>query len=119
MLKKRGVEFLSLNEAIDTASTAGTLIFHLFAAFAEFERCLISDRTIAGLAAARAKGKILGRRRRLTDDQSAALFHAIVFEKEPPAVVAERFGVHPRTANRYVARTLERSIQSSGSGKGR
>ena len=56
-LEARGVAFSSLNEAIDTGSAGGKLIFHVFAALAEFERSLIRERTRAGLAAARARGR--------------------------------------------------------------
>ncbi|SMG44773.1 Resolvase, N terminal domain [Paracoccus sp. J56] len=52
-LGERGCEFRSLNEAIDTSTSGGRLIFHIMAAFAEFERNLISERTRAGLIAAR------------------------------------------------------------------
>ncbi|MCD2104864.1 recombinase family protein [Rhodococcus erythropolis] len=60
-LKSRGVSFKSLNESIDTSTSGGTLIFHIFGALAEFERSLIKERTMAGLAAARDRGRIGGR----------------------------------------------------------
>jgi DNA invertase Pin-like site-specific DNA recombinase len=56
------VGFESLTEKIDTNSAAGKLIFHVFAALAEFERNLIRERTVAGLAAARKRGRIGGRK---------------------------------------------------------
>src|SRR5699024_7050429 len=65
-LSERGVEFRSLQETIDTTSPGGRLVFHVFAALAEFERDLIRDRTHAGLSAARARGCIGGRPRSLT-----------------------------------------------------
>lgn len=68
-LEARGVAFSSLNEAIDTGSAGGKLIFHAFAALAEFERSLIRERTRAGLAAARARGRKGGRPRKLSSDQ--------------------------------------------------
>jgi DNA invertase Pin-like site-specific DNA recombinase len=55
-LQKRGIGFRSLCESIDTTTAAGKMIFHMLAAFAEFERNLISERTRAGLKAARARG---------------------------------------------------------------
>jgi DNA invertase Pin-like site-specific DNA recombinase len=60
-LEGRGVGFKSLTENIDTTTSAGKLIFHIFGALAEFERDLIRERTQAGLAAARARGRMGGR----------------------------------------------------------
>ena len=61
-LRSRGVGFRSLNEgAIDTTSASGELIFNIFSALAQFERRLIQERTKAGLAAARARGRCGGR----------------------------------------------------------
>src|SRR5699024_57789 len=56
-LQERGIEFRSLQENIDTGSSGGRLVFHIFASLAEFERDLISERTHAGLEAARARGR--------------------------------------------------------------
>lgn len=60
-LEQRGVALRSLSESIDTATPAGRLVFHTFGALAEFERDLIRERTKAGLAAARARGRVGGR----------------------------------------------------------
>ena len=60
-LKDRGVGFKALNDAIDTTTAAGNLMFQIMGAFAEFERSVIRERTMAGLAAARARGRIGGR----------------------------------------------------------
>lgn len=60
-LESRGVAFASLTESIDTSTPGGKLIFHVFGALAEFERGLIRERTMAGLAAARARGRTGGR----------------------------------------------------------
>jgi DNA invertase Pin-like site-specific DNA recombinase len=60
-LAERGIGFRSLQEAIDTTTPGGKLVFHVFAALAEFERDLIRERTAAGLAAARARGRHGGR----------------------------------------------------------
>lgn len=71
-LEEQGVGFRSLTENIDTTTSGGRLVFHLFAALAEFERDLIRDRTKAGLAAARARGRLGGRPPVLTADQVKA-----------------------------------------------
>ena len=60
-LSERGIQFRSLRESIDTGSSGGKLIFHVFGALAEFERDLIRERTTAGLDAARARGRLGGR----------------------------------------------------------
>jgi DNA invertase Pin-like site-specific DNA recombinase len=60
-LRERGVHFRSLQEQLDTATSGGKLIFHVFGALAEFERDLVRERTMAGLAAARARGRQGGR----------------------------------------------------------
>lgn len=68
-LADRGVEFKSLKETIDTSTAGGKLVFHVMAAMAEFERDLIRERTNAGLAAAKARGRNGGRPQALTADQ--------------------------------------------------
>ena len=73
LFKDRGVDFISLTEKIDTTTPGGKLIFHLMGALAEFERDLIRERTSAGLAAARARGRVGGRPRKLPTDGKVAL----------------------------------------------
>jgi DNA invertase Pin-like site-specific DNA recombinase len=68
-LEERKIGFQSLQETIDTTSSGGKLVFHIFGALAEFERNLIQERTKAGLAAARARGKKGGRPKALNDQQ--------------------------------------------------
>ena len=68
-MEARGVGFRSLTEAIDTTTSGGRLIFHVFGALGQFERDLISERTKAGLAAAAARGRKGGRKRVVTNDR--------------------------------------------------
>src|ERR671915_618995 len=68
-LEEQGIGFKSLTENIDTTTSGGKLIFHIFGALAEFERNLIRERTQAGLTAARARGKKGGRPKALSDRQ--------------------------------------------------
>jgi len=70
-LEGQGIGFHSVTESVDTTTPGGTLVFHIFGALAEFERNLIRERTYAGLAAARARGRQGGRRKKLGDKQHA------------------------------------------------
>ncbi len=98
-LELKGVGFQSLNESIDTTSPTGKLIFHVFAALAEFERSLIQERTKAGLAAARARGRKGGRPKKLNAEQirkaKAMLTDPMITKSE----VAKHFGVSRVTLN--------------------
>ena len=74
-LKEKGIGFRSLQEAIDTQTSGGKLVFHIFSALAEFERDLIRDRTHAGLEAARARGRKGGRPKVLKQPTNLKLLH--------------------------------------------
>lgn len=69
-LADRGVQFRSVTEAIDTTTPGGELVFHIFASLAQMERRLISERTKAGLAAARARGRVGGRPTVMTPERT-------------------------------------------------
>jgi len=73
-LEKEGIGLSSIQEKIDTKSSSGKLIFHIFGALAEFEGALIKDRTHAGLAAARERGRTGGRPKALDAKQQKLLF---------------------------------------------
>lgn len=102
-LGARNVEFLSLNECINTTSSGGVLIFHVMAALAQFERSLISERTRAGMAAARKRGQHLGRRRSLSHEQCEEARGLLAVS--PLKAVAAKFDVHPRTLQRMLYET--------------
>lgn len=106
-LHKRGVGFRSLTEAIDTTSTGGRLVFHIFGALAEFEHSLIRERTIAGLAAARARGRRGGRKPSMSkaDIRKAAAMLADPFITK--SEVAQHFKISRVTLNAALARQDE------------
>lgn len=98
-LNERGVGFRSLTESIDTTSSGGRLVFHIFGALAEFEHSLIRERTIAGLAAARARGRKGGRKPALSSAdvrKAAAMLGDADITK---AEIARHFGVSRVTLN--------------------
>lgn len=68
-LERRGIGFRSISDNINTTSAVGKLVYHIVGAMAEFERALISERTKAGMEAARKRGKTLGRPRRMNAEQ--------------------------------------------------
>jgi DNA invertase Pin-like site-specific DNA recombinase len=68
-LHAKGIGFVSLQESVDTTTSGGKLVFHVFGALAEFERELIRERTRAGLKAARSRGKLGGRPKKLSNKQ--------------------------------------------------
>jgi len=114
-LGDRGVEFRSLMEAIDTSSSGGRLVFHVLAAMAEFERAIISERTRAGMEAARAKGRRIGRRPALTSEQRHTARLQLCDASGDLAAVAAGFGIHPRTLARVLREheQTDRTAQSA------
>lgn len=96
------VKFQSLCESIDTDSSGGRLVFHMMGALAEFERLLISERTKAGLAAARRRGSRLGRPRSLAPEQIEAARSLLLTSDWPLHHIAEAFRVHESTLRRAI-----------------
>src|SRR5699024_8795833 len=96
-LQDRGIEFRALQENIDTSSPGGRLVFHIFASLAEFERDLIRERTNAGLAAARARGRTGGRPPLSTYDHVSTVGKWYAHEYVTGAQIGEVVGVS-RTA---------------------
>jgi len=101
-LDSKGVAFKSLQESIDTATSTGKLIFHVFAALAEFERNLIKERTQAGLVAARARGRLGGRPKSLDKDKRQAVAKLYEDGKMPVMQICEMFNISKPTLYKYV-----------------
>ncbi|WP_313352165.1 recombinase family protein [Paracoccus sp. (in: a-proteobacteria)] len=112
-LGAKGCEFKSLNESVDTSTSGGRLIFHIMAAFAEFERNLIRERTKAGLDAARQRGSRLGRPpKKLSPCQIESAFQHVYVQGQRLEDVAARHRVSSSTLRRrlraaYGARTAK------------
>lgn len=102
-MEAAGVQLRSLAEGIDTSTINGKLTFHLFAALAEFERALVRERTKAGLEAARARGRMGGRKHRLSADKRR---HAVGLYRAKEKTIGEicrLMGISKPTLYAYVA----------------
>ncbi|MHB1282041.1 MAG: recombinase family protein [Acidithiobacillus sp.] len=93
----------SLQENIDTTSSGGRLVFHLFGALAEFERNLIRERTRAGMAAARARGRMGGRPKRLDPAKRALALRLHQEEKHTIKEICQMMGISKSTLYNYLA----------------
>jgi DNA invertase Pin-like site-specific DNA recombinase len=113
LLKDQGVDFISLTEHIDTTTPGGKLIFHLMGALAEFERDLIRERTNAGLAAARARGRIGGRPRKLATNGKVALAQRLFADKKHAIDdICSTLGISRSTFYRYVRAAAPPALDS-------
>ena len=102
-LQITGVSFQSITENINTASATGQLVFHIFASLAEFERSLIRERTIAGVAAARARGKKGGRPTLNTSASKVAMAKRLYADKtNTPNDICETLHISRATLYRYI-----------------
>jgi len=113
-LAERGVGFKSLTEQIDTTTPGGKLIFHVFGALAEFERDLIRERTQAGLAAARARGRLGGRPRKLADAKQLELARTLYAGgKTDIATICQTLGISRATLYRALK---DRTLRTAADG---
>lgn len=101
-LEERGIGLKSLSESIDTSSSGGRLIFSIFGAIGEFERNLIRERTLAGLDAARRRGRTGGRPKALTDRDVLAAKAMLTDDALTVSEVAGRMGVSVPTLYRHM-----------------
>jgi len=103
----RGIGFESLTERIDTGTATGKLVFHIFGALAEFERALIQERTSAGLAAARARGRKGGRPRVAPEKINAAVKMYLESTDTAPATICKIMGISETTLYKYAKEAKE------------
>jgi DNA invertase Pin-like site-specific DNA recombinase len=104
LLESKGIGLKSIHESIDTTSSSGKLIFHIFGALAEFERNLIRERTCAGLEAARARGKIGGRPKKLTSDKIKLAKDLYNEKTRSIKQICELVGVSKPTLYKYLSK---------------
>ncbi len=103
-LEEQGIGLRSLHEAIDTTTSTGRLVFQIFGALAEFERNLIRERTLAGLAAARARGRQSGRPKKLDAAQVQHLYDLYDARNRPIAEICRLVGISRPTLYDYLRR---------------
>lgn len=102
-LKKRGVNFRSITESIDTSSPGGNLIFHMFGALAEFGRDITIERTQAGLKSARARGRVGGRPRLDANDEKTKIAKQMYENGCHAGDIATVLGISTRTVFRRLS----------------
>jgi DNA invertase Pin-like site-specific DNA recombinase len=112
LLEERGIGFLSLKESIDTTTSGGRMIFRIFGAFAQFERDLISERTLAGLQAARAQGRRGGRPKALNNDQIQEAYQLYDDREYTVKQICEMLGISKPTLYSYLRLREERMGES-------
>ena len=101
-LEEEGVGFKSLQESIDTTTSSGKLVFHIFAALAEFERNLIRERTNAGLAAARARGRLGGRKKSLNAKERKRIVEMYQRKNQTVKQICEMMNITKPTLYAYI-----------------
>lgn len=115
-LQEKGIGFASLQENIDTTTSGGKLIFHVFGALAEFERELIRERTQAGLKAARARGRKGGRKEKLTPKQIEQAKAMVSDPNISISSICETLKISKPTLYRYVPAPTKKRREQENSG---
>jgi DNA invertase Pin-like site-specific DNA recombinase len=98
-----GAGFRSITEAIDTTTPAGRMMMQMIGSFAEFERAMIRERTSAGIAAARAEGRIGGRRKKLDAAKRREIAESVITGRKSGAEMARLYNISQPTVSRIVA----------------
>lgn len=101
-IEAAGAGFRSLTESIDTTTPAGRMLMQMLGSFAEYERAMVKERTIAGLAVARAEGRVGGRRPKLTVQQRADIVENVRSGRRTAAQMARLYGVSGPTISRIL-----------------
>ena len=101
-LESQGIGLKSLHESLDTSSSSGKLVFHIFGALAEFERNLIRERTQAGLQAARARGRKGGRPKSLDADKRKLAIQLYEEKKHTVKQICQMMGISKPTLYKYI-----------------
>jgi DNA invertase Pin-like site-specific DNA recombinase len=102
-LQGQGIAFQSITESINTATATGQLVFHIFGALAEFERSLIRERTIAGVSAARARGRKGGRPKLNSSSGKVAMAKKLYADKtNTPSAICKTLHISRATLYRYI-----------------
>ena len=102
-IETAGAGFRSLTESIDTTTAAGRMLMQMLGSFAEHERAMVKEPTAAGLAAARAEGRIGGRRPKLTPMQRADIAENVLSSRRTAAQMARLYSISQPTVSRIVA----------------
>lgn len=109
-LQEKGIQFRSITDGIDTSTTAGRFFFHVMAALAQMERELVHERTMAGLKAARARGRLGGRKPRMDESKLKSAKHLLQSGMGPKEVAAN-LGVSRATLYRSIS--VEKSVDTA------
>lgn len=112
-LEKRGVGLKSLQENIDTTTSGGRLVFHLFGALAEFEKNLIRERTQAGLSAARARGRMGGRPKSLDPNKLELALKLYRERQHTIAEICAMMGISKSTLYNYLAKLTTNALHKT------
>jgi DNA invertase Pin-like site-specific DNA recombinase len=102
-IAQAGAGFQSITESIDTTNPAGRMMMQMIGSFAEFERAMIRERTSAGIAAARAEGRVGGRRKKLDAAKRREIAESVITGRKSGAEMARLYNVSQPTVSRIVA----------------
>ena len=111
-LEEKGIGFRSLTESMDTTTCSGKLIFHIFGALAEFERNLIRERTKPGLAAARARGRLGGRKPALSPNQQEVAVRLYHEKERTVEEICRIMGISKPTLYSYIRKAEGTSTEN-------